>query len=62
MYEVMDSSFRGIKDNVAMYRVEIVVDTANDLPEPLSFWTAGSMAIVADTQEIKILSNKGEWE
>lgn len=31
MYEVMDSSFRGIKDNVAMYRAEIVVDTANDL-------------------------------
>lgn len=31
MYEVMDSSFRGIKDNIAMYRVEIVVDTSDDL-------------------------------
>lgn len=62
MYETINSNFRGIRDNTAMYRVDIVVDTADDLPVPLDFWTAGSMALIADTQEIKILNNNKEWK
>lgn len=44
-----------------MYRVEISVDTEADLPAPREKWAAGSLALIADTHEVRVLNHKKEW-
>lgn len=46
-------------------RVEIVCDTEADLPTPEEIdsegFTVGSISMITDTHEIKILNHAGEW-
>ena len=43
------------------YCVEITVDTEADLPTPRDNWAAGSLALIADTHEVRALNHKKEW-
>lgn len=61
MYKIINSEFMGFENDLTMQRVDLVVDTANDLPEIEPHWSVGSMALIADTKEILVLSNAREW-
>ncbi|MBQ8298112.1 MAG: hypothetical protein IJX77_10065 [Ruminococcus sp.] len=61
MYKIINSDFIGFEGDVTMRRVDIIVDTAADIPQPESHWSVGSMALIADTKEIKVLNNAREW-
>lgn len=43
------------------YRVEIGVDTEADLPTPRENWAVNSLALIADTHEVRVLNHKKEW-
>lgn len=60
-YEVMKSDFVREENGVSLFRVDIVADTASDIPEALDFWVEGSMALCADTKEIKVLNSERQW-
>lgn len=61
MYTIINSEFMGYEENITILRVDLVVDTAADIPNPEEHWSAGSMVLLADTHEIKVLNNKSEW-
>lgn len=61
MYTIIKREFIGYNGNSSVWRVDIVVDTEADIPDPEPHWSTGSMALIAETQDIKILSNKGAW-
>jgi hypothetical protein len=45
----------------ALFRVDVVVDTESDIPSPQDNWSAGSMVLIADSKDIKVLNNQREW-
>lgn len=49
MYKIIKSDFKGFENDMAVSRVELVVDSAAEIPEPLDSWTIGSLALCADT-------------
>ena len=65
MYTILNSKFIKSEDNKSIQRVEIVCDTEADLPTPEEInsegFTVGSLAMITDTHEIKILNHAGEW-
>ena len=65
MYTILNSKFIKSEDNKSVQRVEIVCDTEADLPTPEEIdsegFTVGSLAMITDTHEIKILNHAGEW-
>ena len=61
MYKIINSEFMGFDDTLTMQRVDIIVDTENDIPEPEAHWSVGSMALIADTMIIRVLNNAREW-
>lgn len=65
MYTVISSNFIKFEGNKSVHRVEIICDTEQDLPTAAEIaagrYAVGSMAIIADTHEIKILNHAGEW-
>ena len=65
MYTILNSKFIKFEGNKSIQRVEIVCDTESDLPTPEEIdsegFTVGSLAMITDTHEIKILNHAGEW-
>ena len=65
MYTILNSKFIKFEGNNSIQRVEIVCDTEADLPTPEEIdsegFTVGSLAMITDTHEIKILNHAGEW-
>lgn len=65
MYTVINKSFVRYENNSTINRVEIICDTESDLPTAAEIaagkYAVGSMAMIADTHEIKILNHAGEW-
>lgn len=65
MYTVINKSFARYENNSTIHRVEIICDTEQDLPTAEDIangkYAVGSMAMIADTHEIKILNHAGEW-
>lgn len=68
MYEITNEKFiRNITNSsgqrTALQLVHIVCDTASDIPEPLSHWTAGSRCDVLEHNgSVYLLSNSRQWE
>ena len=65
MYTILNSKFVKFEGSKSIQRVEIVCDTEADLPTPEEIdsegFTVGSLAMITDTHEIKILNHAGEW-
>ena len=65
MYTILSRKFIKFEGNKSIQRVEIVCDTEADLPTPEEIdsegFTVGSLAMITDTHEIKILNHAGEW-
>lgn len=65
MYTILNSKFIKFEGSKSIQRVEIVCDTEADLPTPEDIdsegFTVGSLAMITDTHEIKILNHAGEW-
>lgn len=65
MYELINTRFLKLADNKSVQRVEICCDTEADLPTAAEIadkaYAAYSVALIADTHEIRILNSKGEW-
>lgn len=62
MYTIIDKDILSCTLNgISMFRVEIAVDTETDLPEAEELWAAGSIALIADTHEVRVLNHKREW-
>lgn len=65
MYTILNSKFIKFEGSKSVQRVEIVCDTEADLPTPEEIdsegFTVGSLAMITDTHEIKILNHAGEW-
>ena len=65
MYTILNSKFIKFEGSKSMQRVEIVCDTEAELPTPEEIdsegFTVGSLAMITDTHEIKILNHAGEW-
>ncbi len=61
MYTMMESTPTRIQNGDPLNRVTILVDTADDIPEPHDGWDAGSMCMIADTHTYKVLNNEREW-
>ncbi len=65
MYTILNSKFIKFEGSKSIQRVEIVCDTEADLPTPEEInsegFTVGSLAMITDTHEIKILNHAGEW-
>ena len=65
MYTILNSKFIKFEGSKSIQRVEIVCDTEADLPTPEEIdsegITVGSLAMITDTHEIKILNHAGEW-
>lgn len=65
MYTILNSKFIKFEGSKSIQRVEIVCDTEADLPKPEEIdsegFTVGSLAMITDTHEIKILNHAGEW-
>ena len=64
MYTILNSKFIKFEGSKSIQRVEIVCDTEADLPTPEEIdsegFTVGSLAMITDTHEIKILNHAGE--
>lgn len=66
MYTVISSDVINVDKGIVLTRrVEIICDTEADLPTAEEIangkYAVGSMAMIADTHEIKILNHAGEW-
>ena len=65
MYTILNSKVIKFEGSKSIQRVEIVCDTEADLPTPEEIdsegFTVGSLAMITDTHEIKILNHAGEW-
>ena len=65
MYTILNRKFIKFEGSKSIQRVEIVCDTEADLPTPEEInsegFTVGSLAMITDTHEIKILNHAGEW-
>ena len=65
MYTILNRKFIKFEGSKSIQRVEIVCDTEADLPTPAQIdsegFTVGSLAMITDTHEIKILNHAGEW-
>lgn len=61
MYTIINSEFMGFQGDLSIQRVDLIVDTESDIPQPKPHWSVGSMVLIADSQGIKILNNKREW-
>ena len=65
MYTILNSKFIKFEGSKSIQRVEIVCDAEADLPTPEEIdsegFTVGSLAMITDTHEIKILNHAGEW-
>ena len=65
MYTILNSKFIKFEGSKSIQRVEIVCDTEADMPTPEEIdregFTVGSLAMITDTHEIKILNHAGEW-
>lgn len=65
MYTILNGKFVKFEGSKSIQRVEIVCDTEADLPTPEEIdsegFTVGSLSVITDTHEIKILNHAGEW-
>ena len=65
MYTILNRKFIKFEGSKSIQRVEIVCDTEAELPTPEEIdsegFTVGSLAMITDTHEIKILNHAGEW-
>lgn len=65
MYTVIRSHFVKIANHELIQRVEIICDTEEELPTVENIdnnkYDVGSLALIANTHEIKILNHQGEW-
>ena len=66
MYTIISSKVIKTDKGIELTRrVEIVCDTEAELPTPEEIdsegFTVGSLAMITDTHEIKILNHAGEW-
>lgn len=66
MKTILHSEHIRFVDSKSIQRVEILCDTAADLPTASevtsNMYAAGSLALIASEHEIKILNNEGEWK
>jgi len=61
MYEILESVFLTIKENMSIIRVFIQVDSEGDLPVPLDNWAVGSCAWIADEHSFRALNSERKW-
>lgn len=61
MYTVMDRTVSRRVGETTLSIVQIIADTAEDVPEPDESWDAGSMCMIAEDHSFKILNNEREW-
>ena len=63
MYTMIEreSSLNADENGKVLQRVVILVDTADDLPEPDASWDAGSYAVIAETHNYKLRNSEREW-
>ena len=64
MYTIIEKKFIRFEGDKSVYRADIGVDTAEDLPPAVSgntIFAPFSMALVADTKEMRVLNSQGEW-
>ena len=66
MYSVTSEKFIRMKTSPggvfsAVKLVEIMCDTAADIPVPLPDWEIGSCCFIIDTQEVRFLNSEGAW-
>jgi hypothetical protein len=62
MYTIINSEFIKWDEEIQKFRVDIVVDSESDIPEPKDKWYVGSTVFITETHTIRILNNKGAWE
>lgn len=60
-YEITSKHLVQLKDGGYVFRVEIYVDTKDDIPTPKDEWTVGSMCVIGNTHEYRWLSFGREW-
>ena len=46
---------------VQLVRVVILVDAESDIPEPHNDWNPGSICMIANTHNFKVLNLEREW-
>jgi hypothetical protein len=61
-YSIIETSRVKFEDGTFYARVTILVDTESAIPAPEDNWAAGSMCMIADTHDFKILDNQGVWQ
>ncbi len=64
MYKILDKEFIRFEGEQSVYRAEIGCDTEADLPAAeIGNLTLApfSVALIADTKEIKVLNSEGVW-
>jgi hypothetical protein len=61
MYTIMEEQCSRIIEGTPIFRVTILVDTEDDLPEPETNWTPGSMALIAEDHTFRVMNNEREW-
>lgn len=65
MYTIIEKKHIRFEGKKSVYRADIGCDTEADLPpvetETMIF-APMSMALIADTHEVKILNHEGEWK
>ena len=61
MYTIIEQSFVRSTADGEKYRVTLLVDTAEDVPEVNAAWEPGSICMIAATHTYKMLNNGREW-
>lgn len=64
MYTILENRFIRFEGSKSVCRVEFGCDTEADLPPKETdkmILAPFSMALIADTHEIKVFNHKGEW-
>lgn len=57
-YIVTDQKFDRIENGITKFFVDVVADSEADIPEPLSYWSAGSVCLIADSKTFKVLNSE----
>lgn len=65
MYTIINSDFMGFDENKSCHRVDIVCDTADNLPSAEEIekrkFTTGSFAWLMNERTFKVLNHEKEW-
>jgi len=60
-YTILEQHPVRFVSGVQIVRVVILVDAESDIPEPLNDWNPGSICMIANTHNFKVLNLEREW-